>query len=194
MGSTESKSQSADTAASKTADQQENNGHVKVNGDTLPKTNGDTAAANGSAEPVTEEAGSGEAIEQAPPANGEAKPEEPPGKQAKKKRFSFKKNLKLPFRKNKKEAAAAEAPPAGEEAAAPKQEEEEAAADKPVESTPENAAEPASPAENPKPESAAPAEEAAAQPEPVVTPPEQAPQSEESVHSTETPTEPQKEE
>lgn len=193
MGSTESKSQSADTAASKTADQQENNGHVKVNGDTLPKTNGDTAAANGSAEPVTEEAGSGEAIEQAPPANGEAKPEEPPGKQAKKKRFSFKKNLKLPFRKNKKEAAAAEAPPAGEEAAAPKQE-EEAAADKPVESTPENAAEPASPAENPKPESAAPAEEAAAQPEPVVTPPEQAPQSEESVPSTETPTEPQKEE
>lgn len=188
MGSTESKNQSADTAASKTADQQEN-GHVKENGDTLPKTNGDTAAANGSAEPVTEEAGSGETIEQAPPANGEAKPEEPPGKQTKKKRFSFKKNLKLPFRKTKKEAAAAEAPPAGEEAAAPKQEEEA----KPVEPTPENA-EPASPEENPNPESAAPAEEAAAQPEPVVTPPEQAPQSEESVPSTETPTEPQKEE
>ncbi|XP_056412508.1 MARCKS-related protein [Hyla sarda] len=200
MGSTESKSQSADTAASKTAEQQEN-GHVKANGDTLPKTNGDTAAANGSAEPVTEEAGSGETIEQAPPANGEAKPEEPPGKQAKKKRFSFKKNFKLPFRKTKKDAAAEEAPPAGEEAAAtatPEQEEAAApAADaKPVESTSDNA-EPASPAEEPSPEAAAPvpAEEAAApQPEEVVSPPEQTPQSEESVPSTEAPTEPQKEE
>ncbi|XP_075706598.1 MARCKS-related protein [Rhinoderma darwinii] len=190
MGSTASKSQSADITTSKTAEQQEN-GHVKAsNGDTLPKTNGDAAAANGSAEPITEEAGSGEIIEQAPPTNGEAKPEEPPGKQAKKKRFSFKKNFKLPFRKTKKDAAAVEAPSAGEDTAAPTQEEEST---KPVESSAENA-EPASPAENPDPESAAPAEEAAAQPEPAVTPPEQTPQSEESVPSTETPTEPQKEE
>ncbi|XP_073408085.1 MARCKS-related protein [Dendrobates tinctorius] len=177
MGSTESKSQSADTAASKAADQQEN-GHVKTNGDTLPKTNGDAAAANGAAEPVTEEAGAGETIEQAPPTNGEAKPEEPPGKAAKKKIFSFKKNLKLPFRKTKKEAAAAEAPPAGEEAAAPNTEEEPA---KPVESTSEST----EPAETPEP--AAPAAEEAA--EPAVTPPEQTPQSEAS--STEAPTEPQ---
>ncbi|KAG9492801.1 MARCKS-related protein [Eleutherodactylus coqui] len=180
MGSTESKGQSADTAASKTAEQQEN-GHVKANGDTLPKTNGD--AANGSAEPVTEEAASAETIEQAPPANGEAKPEEPPGKEAKKKRFSFKKNFKLPFRKSKgKDAEAVEAPPAGEEAAPAAKEEEPA---QPAESTSESA-EPA----------AAPAEETAAavQPEPVVTPPEQTPQSEEAVPSTETPPEPQKEE
>ncbi|XP_077152126.1 MARCKS-related protein [Ranitomeya variabilis] len=180
MGSTESKSQNADTAASKPADQQEN-GHVKTNGDTLPKTNGDAAAANGSAEPVTEEVGSGETIEQAPPTNGEAKPEEPPGKAAKKKIFSFKKNLKLPFRKTKKEAAAAEAPPAGEEAAAPKSEEEPG---KPAESTSETT----EPAETPEP--AAPAEEAA---EPATASPEQTPQSEESVPSTEAPTEPQKE-
>ncbi|KAG8588030.1 hypothetical protein GDO81_005855 [Engystomops pustulosus] len=188
MGSTESKSQSAETAVSKTAEQE--NGHVKANGDPAPKTNGEPAAANGSAEPVTEEAGSGETIEQAPPANGETKPEEPPGKQAKKKRFSFKKNFKLPFRKTKKDAAAAEAPPAGDEDTAPKQEEEAA---KPAESTPENA-DASSPAENPNPEAAAPAEEAAVQPEEPVTAPEQTPQSDESVPSTETPAEPQKEE
>ncbi|KAM3934018.1 MARCKS-related protein [Leptodactylus fuscus] len=189
MGSTESKSQSADTAASKTEEQQEN-GHVKTNGDTVPKTNGDTAAANGSAELVTEEAGSGEIIEQAPPANGETKPEEPPGKQAKKKRFSFKKNFKLPFRKTKKDAAPVDATP--DEAATPKQEEEEPT--KTAEPTAESA-EPASPAEKPEDEAAAGGEEAAAaQPEAVETAPEQTPQSEESVPSTETTAEPQKEE
>ncbi|XP_069613142.1 MARCKS-related protein [Ranitomeya imitator] len=159
MGSTESKSQSADTAASKPADQQEN-GHVKTNGDTLPKTNGDAAAANGSAEPVTEEVGSGETIEQAPPTNGEAKPEEPPGKAAKKKIFSFKKNIKLPFRKPKKEA-----PPAGEEAAAPKPEEEPKLAEATSE-TPEPAEEAAaSPEQTPQSEESVPSTEAPAEPQ-----------------------------
>ncbi|XP_063810340.1 MARCKS-related protein [Pseudophryne corroboree] len=186
MGGIESKSQSTETAASKAEEQE--NGHVKTNGDTLQKPNGDTAAANGSAEPVTEEVVPGETIEQAPPTNGDAKPEEPPGKQAKKKRFSFKKPFKLPFRKNKKEAA--EEAPAGGEAASPKEETApEPKAEDPV-------ADSSNPPENPPVEAAAapPAEEVAAQAEPAEPPQEQSPQIAEPTPSTESPAEPQKEE
>ncbi|XP_072274294.1 MARCKS-related protein [Pyxicephalus adspersus] len=161
MGSIESKNQNAETATANKAAEQEN-GHVKTNGDAVQKPNGDAAAANGSAEPVPEEAGSGETIEQAPPANGDAKPEEPPGKQGKKKKFSFKKPFKLPFRKNKKEAAAAEESPATEEAPSPK-EENVAPAEEPQT---ENVAEEASAPEN---TSTTPEEAPENQPEPAPT-------------------------
>lgn len=199
MGSIESKNQSAETAtASKSAEQE--NGHVKTNGDAVQKPNGDATAAdaaatNGSAEPVTEEAGTGETIEQAPPANGDAKPEEPPGKQGKKKKFSFKKPFKLPFRKNKKEAAAAaaEESPAGEEAAPAA--EEAAAASSPKEENVANAEEPqkenvAEPASAPEEASTAPEEAPAAEPEPAAAPAEQS----EASPSTEPAAEPPKEE
>ncbi|XP_075051321.1 MARCKS-related protein [Mixophyes fleayi] len=190
MGSIESKNQNTDNEVVK--EEQQENGHVKTNGDAVQKSNEDTAAANGSAEPVTEEVGSGETIEQAPPANGDAKPEEPPGKQAKKKRFSFKKPFKLPFRKTKKEAEAAQETPAGDEAASPKEDIAKESAESKAEDV--VVAESTTPAENPTPEPAIPAEEAAAEAEPVEMPPEQTPQSAEPNPSTETPTEPQKEE
>ncbi|KAM6371294.1 MARCKS-related protein [Pluvialis apricaria] len=93
------------------------NGHLRFNGDMTPKTGGETVPVNGngSAEPLKEEskgeAGGGDAIEPAPPADGgDAKPEgaaAPKDTPKKKKKFSFKKSFKLSgisFRKNKKEA------------------------------------------------------------------------------------------
>ncbi|NXL60823.1 MRP protein, partial [Chordeiles acutipennis] len=93
------------------------NGHLRLNGDMTPKTGGEATPlnGNGSAEPLKEEskgeAGGGDAIEPAPPAEpGDAKPEgaaAPKETPKKKKKFSFKKSFKLSgisFRKNKKEA------------------------------------------------------------------------------------------
>ncbi|XP_074419072.1 MARCKS-related protein [Larus michahellis] len=93
------------------------NGHLRFNGDMTPKAVGEGAPVNGngSAEPLQEEskgeAGGGDAIEPAPPAEGgDAKPEgaaAPKDTPKKKKKFSFKKSFKLSgisFRKNKKEA------------------------------------------------------------------------------------------
>ncbi|XP_018422041.1 PREDICTED: MARCKS-related protein [Nanorana parkeri] len=130
----------------------------------------------------------GETIEQAPPANGDSKPEEPPGKQGKKKKFSFKKPFKLPFRKNKKEAvaAAAEESPAAEEEAAADSPKEESAA-KAEEPQTENVAEPAS---APEAASTTPEEAPAAEPEPAAAPAEQS----EASPSTEPAVEPPKEE
>ncbi|KAM6334900.1 MARCKS-related protein [Alca torda] len=93
------------------------NGHLRLNGDMTAKAVGEGAPVNGngSAEPLQEEskgeAGGGDAIEPAPPAEGgDAKPEgaaAPKDTPKKKKKFSFKKSFKLSgisFRKNKKEA------------------------------------------------------------------------------------------
>ncbi|XP_013917236.1 PREDICTED: MARCKS-related protein [Thamnophis sirtalis] len=92
------------------------NGHVKVNGDVSPKADGEVSSLNGSGsveapkELAKAEMGSGDAIEPAPVAEGEAKPDGAAStKQTpkKKKRFSFKKSFKLSgisFRKAKKEA------------------------------------------------------------------------------------------
>ncbi|XP_061870455.1 MARCKS-related protein [Colius striatus] len=94
------------------------NGHVRLNGDMTPKVGGEATPlnGNGSAEAPKEEeskgeAGGGDAIEPAPPAEGgDAKPEgaaAPKDTPKKKKKFSFKKSFKLSgisFRKNKKEA------------------------------------------------------------------------------------------
>lgn len=90
---------------------------MRFNGDMTPKVWGEAAPpnGNGSAEPLQEEnkgeQGGGDAIELAPPAEGEdAKPEgatAPKDTPKKKKKFSFKKSFKLSgisFRKNKKEA------------------------------------------------------------------------------------------
>lgn len=90
---------------------------MRLNGDMTPKVGGEAAPlnGNGSAEPLKEEskgeAGGGDAIEPAPPAEaGDAKPEgaaAPKDTPKKKKKFSFKKSFKLSgisFRKNKKEA------------------------------------------------------------------------------------------
>ncbi|KAM4794867.1 MARCKS-related protein [Rhinophrynus dorsalis] len=202
MGSHESKSKSVDITTSKAVDQQEN-GHVKTNGDaaakqngdSLPtqngdpavKQNGDAAPSNGSAEPVPEKDTSGEVIESAP-ANGDAKPEEPPGKNGKKKRFSFKK-LKLggnPFRKNKKEQAAVEETPA-EEAGSPKADDANPPAE--VKSDAEEP-ETASAHEEPVPEVATTVQSESAD----VPPPEETPKPTESDPSTEPPAEPQKQE
>ncbi|XP_061453342.1 MARCKS-related protein [Rhineura floridana] len=113
----------ADASPSKSNGQE--NGHVKINGDVSPKADGEATPlnGNGSAEPVKEEvkeeAGSGDAIEPAPVAEGgEAKPDGSAGTAAskeapkKKKKFSFKKSFKLSgisFRKTKKEAGDASA-------------------------------------------------------------------------------------
>ncbi|XP_048356742.1 MARCKS-related protein [Sphaerodactylus townsendi] len=108
-------------AASPSKANGQENGHVKVNGDVSPKADGEAAPlnGNGSAEPVKEEpkaeAGSGDAIEPAPVAEGaDAKPEAAAAASGatketpkKKKKFSFKKPFKLSgisFRKTKKEA------------------------------------------------------------------------------------------
>ncbi|NXN22993.1 MRP protein, partial [Nycticryphes semicollaris] len=94
------------------------NGHLRLNGDMTPKAvaEGAPVNGNGSAEPLQEEskgeAGGGDAIEPAPPAEGgDAKPEGAAAPKdttpKKKKKFSFKKSFKLSgisFRKNKKEA------------------------------------------------------------------------------------------
>ncbi|XP_030360394.1 MARCKS-related protein [Strigops habroptila] len=97
------------------------NGHLRVNGDTTARAGGEAAApnGNGSSEPLEEEerrkkgeSGSGDAIEPASPAEaGDAQPEgaaaAPRDTPKKKKKFSFKKSFKLSgisFRKNKKEA------------------------------------------------------------------------------------------
>ncbi|NXT23528.1 MRP protein, partial [Syrrhaptes paradoxus] len=93
------------------------NGHLRLNGDMTPKAGGEATPlnGNGSAEPPQEEskgeAGGGDAIEPAPPAEGgDAKTEgaaAPKDTPKKKKKFSFKKSFKLSgisFRKNKKEA------------------------------------------------------------------------------------------
>uniref|UniRef100_K7FAZ8 MARCKS like 1 n=1 Tax=Pelodiscus sinensis TaxID=13735 RepID=K7FAZ8_PELSI len=126
MGSQGSKAAKGEAVAEKSAEAAagspsksngQENGHVKINGDVSPKADGEVPPlnGNGSAEPVKEEAkveaGSGDAIEPAPVAEGgEAKPDgaaackETPKK---KKKFSFKKPFKLSglsFRKNKKEA------------------------------------------------------------------------------------------
>lgn len=90
---------------------------MRFNGDMTPKVWGEEAPpnGNGSAEPLQEEnkgeQGGGDAIEPAPPAEGEdVKPEgatAPKDTPKKKKKFSFKKSFKLSgisFRKNKKEA------------------------------------------------------------------------------------------
>ncbi|XP_015669180.1 MARCKS-related protein [Protobothrops mucrosquamatus] len=100
------------------------NGHVKVNGDLSPKADGEVSSLNdsGSAEapkePAKAETGGGDAIEPAPVAEGEAKPDGAASTNAskqtpkKKKRFSFKKSFKLSgisFRKAKKETGDASA-------------------------------------------------------------------------------------
>lgn len=100
------------------------NGHVKVNGDVSPKADGEVSSLNGSGsaeapkELAKAEMGSGDAIEPAPVAEGEAKPDGAASANAskqtpkKKKRFSFKKSFKLSgisFRKAKKEAGDASA-------------------------------------------------------------------------------------
>ncbi|XP_053560801.1 MARCKS-related protein [Bombina bombina] len=192
MGSLESKRPVAEAVTSKEGEQQEN-GHVKTIGDAAPqKQNGDTVPSNGSAEPVSPEVGSGETIEPASPVNGESKPEEPPGKQSKKKkRFSFKKTFKLggnPFRKPKKEQPATEETAAGDEAAAPTAEEATPAVE------PETApaeAESAPAQDDLKKEST----EAAVPPETTTeTPPEETPKPVESTPTTEPPSEALKQE
>ncbi|XP_070620010.1 MARCKS-related protein [Erythrolamprus reginae] len=106
----------ADASPAKSNGQE--NGHVKINGDVSPKADGEVGSMNGSGsaeapkELAKAEVGSGDAIEPAPVAEGEAKPDGAATKQTpkKKKRFSFKKSFKLSgisFRKAKKEAAAA---------------------------------------------------------------------------------------
>ncbi|KAE8624362.1 hypothetical protein XENTR_v10005930 [Xenopus tropicalis] len=191
MGSIESKSKSADISTNKPAEQQEN-GHVKANGDAPTKQNGDAVPSNGSAESPAEAAESGEAIESAPPANGDSKPEDPPGKQAKKKkRFSFK-NLKFgnnPFRKTKKDQAPGEETPADEGATGSPQEPEikDGAVEAAPEATPENG----------ECETAAPSSDTIeeVQPEAAALPPtEDSPKPVESEASTEAPSEPQKQE
>uniref|UniRef100_A0A8C5LY88 Uncharacterized protein n=1 Tax=Leptobrachium leishanense TaxID=445787 RepID=A0A8C5LY88_9ANUR len=178
MGSLESKNRGANTeriSKDAVAEQQEN-GHVKANGDAPAKENGDPAPSNGSAESAPEDVISPEA---APSANGDPKPEDPSGKATKKKRFSFKKQFKLPFRsKTKKEAA--ESPSAKEEESSP----------------PEAQAEPvvveAEATEKPTPEAEVPPSDATdAQPEPAT--PEETPKPAESAPTTEPTTEPQKE-
>lgn len=97
---------------------------MKVNGDVSPKADGEVSSLNdsGSAEapkePAKAQTGSGDAIEPAPVAEGEAKPDGAASTNAskqtpkKKKRFSFKKSFKLSgisFRKAKKETGDASA-------------------------------------------------------------------------------------
>lgn len=190
MGSLESKSRSADTAAaSKDVAEQQENGHVKTNGDAPAKENGEAAPSNGSAEPAPEDVISAEAVSSA---NGDPKPEEPPGKAAKKKRFSFKKQFKLPFRnKTKKEetAAAAEAPPADEAAASPKEE-----SSPPVETAEPVTVESAPTEEKPVPDAeVSPSDATDAQPEPAAVCTEEPSKPAESAPTTEPTTELQKE-
>ncbi|KAM9533360.1 MARCKS-related protein [Guaruba guarouba] len=87
------------------------NGHLRVNGDTTAQAGGEVEFpnGNGSSEPLE---CSGDAIEPVPPAEaGDAQPEgaaaAPQDTPKKKKKFSFKKSFKLSgisFRRNKKEA------------------------------------------------------------------------------------------
>ncbi|XP_007444030.1 myristoylated alanine-rich C-kinase substrate-like [Python bivittatus] len=154
------------------------NGHVKINGDVSPKADGEASSLNGSGsaeapkEPAKAEAGSGDAIEPAPVAEGEAKPDGAAqgatSKQTpkKKKRFSFKKSFKLSgisFRKAKKEAGDASA------ASSPGEEQGKVEAEEAEESQAAAAAGEGEQASAPKEEKAAPEEAAAPdnQPEPV---------------------------
>ncbi|XP_057259400.1 MARCKS-related protein [Pezoporus wallicus] len=109
-GSAPPASHAASTEPAKANGQE--NGHLRVNGDTTARTGGEAAVPKGNGSSEALEC-SGDAIEPVPPAEaGDAQPEgaaaaprDTPKK--KKKKFSFKKSLKLSgisFRRNKKEA------------------------------------------------------------------------------------------